>query len=270
MKRLEEIIVAERAVIAVIVVNTIALMAMGYTDPETGTVDGPSGALYFSIAQTVDQICVVYFILETTLKVRSGGWKRYWSVGWNRFDFIIVVMSAPVLLTSVLPVRHLSVLLAFRLGRMFRLFRAMRFIPNREHLWLGAQRALKASIGIFLALCIVNVVLSIGATQLFGRIAPEFFGDPATASYTMFRVFSIEGWYEIPDLIASRVDHPALAVLARLYFVASLMTGGFVLVGLANAVFVDEMTMDNNQGLEDKIDALHEELRALRKQLDAR
>ena len=35
-------------------------------------------------------------------------------------------------------------------------------------------------------------------------------------------------------------------------------------MSLANAIFVDEMTMDNNQDLEKKIDDLFEELRELK------
>ena len=38
-------------------------------------------------------------------------------------------------------------------------------------------------------------------------------------------------------------------------------------MSLANAVFVDEMTMDNNDALEAKIDNLHEEIRELKRLL---
>jgi voltage-gated sodium channel len=43
--------------------------------------------------------------------------------------------------------------------------------------------------------------------------------------------------------------------------------GGIFGIGLANAVFVDEMTMDNNQELERKVDELTREIRALRERL---
>jgi voltage-gated sodium channel len=220
----------------------------------------------YAAARWVDYACVVYFVTEVVLKVRVVGWPSYWSSGWNRFDFIVVLLSSPVLLSHFIDVGDLSIVLALRLGRLFRLFRVMRFIPNREHLWAGIKRALRASVGVFLALVVVNVVLSLGATQLFGRYAPEYFGNPAMSSYSLFRVFTVEGWYEIPDYVAAN-SHPAIGVLARLYFIIAVLGGGILGLSLANAVFVDEMTIDNNEDVEAKLDTLLEEVRELRKQL---
>ena len=263
-------IIAERSVVAVILLNTLALTVMAFTDPDLVTpgsvLDGGPTLAIFSVARWVDYACVVYFIIETGLKMLQHGFSAYWRNRWNRADFIIVLISAPVLLSPLFETHALSIVLVLRLGRLFRLFRLMRFIPNREHLYQGVRRALRASIGVFLALCLINVILSLGATQLFGKAAPEYFGNPALSSYSLFRVFTVEGWYEIPDTVAAR-SYPLLAVLARLYFMGSVLVGGFLGVALANAVFVDEMTMDNNDPLEKKIDALTEEIRALKEQL---
>ncbi len=272
--------IGERAVVAVIILNTLALGAMAFTDPQLfdaslvhDAIHGPTGwaatelgKAVFSTARRIDYLCVIYFFIETGLKVRAKGWASYWTSRWNRFDFTVVLLSAPVLLSPFVETHDLSIVLVLRLGRLFRLFRVMRFIPNREHLYQGVVRALKASVGVFIALIVINVVLSLGATQLFGKTAPEYFGNPALSSYTLFRVFTVEGWYEIPEAIASRA-HPTIAVLARIYFMAAVLIGGFLGVGLANAVFVDEMTMDNNDDLETKVDALMVEIRALRKEI---
>ena len=61
-----------------------------------------------------------------------------------------------------------------------------------------------------------------------------------------------------------------LAVVARLYFVVAVTIGGLLGISLANAVFVDEMTLDNNRDLEKKLDALTEEMAALRQELRQR
>ena len=55
-----------------------------------------------------------------------------------------------------------------------------------------------------------------------------------------------------------------MAGLTRFYFVIVVLIGGIFGMSLANAIFVDEMTMDNNQDLEKKIDDLFEELRELK------
>jgi voltage-gated sodium channel len=46
--------------------------------------------------------------------------------------------------------------------------------------------------------------------------------------------------------------------------------GGIFGMSLANAIFVDEMTMDNNQKREKKIDALQQEIVKIRKLLEQR
>ncbi|MBW2278695.1 MAG: hypothetical protein JRF63_14485 [Deltaproteobacteria bacterium] len=56
-------------------------------------------------------------------------------------------------------------------------------------------------------------------------------------------------------------------MLARVYFVMAVIIGGIIGLSLANAVFVDEMTMDNTVKLETKVDKLLDEVRALRTQL---
>lgn len=258
MQFLVRLIIAERSVVGVILLNTVALVTLGFVE---------RGTEIEQLARWVDYGCVIYFGVETLLKVMTEGWRPYWQSGWNRFDFVVVVLSTPVLLSPIIDTGALSTLLVLRLGRLFRLFRLLRFIPNRAHLYDGMKRALRASVGVFLALVLINVVLSIGATQLFGKYAEEHFGNPIIASYSLFRIFTIEGWHEIPDAIAQRAPY-AVGVIARIYFSASVLLCGILGLSLANAVFVDEMTADNTKDLEGKVDQLLLELRELRGRLD--
>jgi voltage-gated sodium channel len=76
----------------------------------------------------------------------------------------------------------------------------------------------------------------------------------------------VEGWYEIPDLIASR-SSPLVEILSKLYFGALLLGGGIMGLSLVNSIFVDAMVSDNNEELErqvarlsDKIDVLTQKL----------
>lgn len=55
-----------------------------------------------------------------------------------------------------------------------------------------------------------------------------------------------------------------MVVGARIFFVVAVLVGGILGLSLANAVFVDEMMMDNTENLERKVDALTEEVRRLR------
>jgi voltage-gated sodium channel len=264
MTRLVDRLVSERLVMAVIVLNAVALVLHEMAAPGS-----PAADLWFWI----DYACVIFFLLEAVLKIRRDGWPRYWSSAWNKFDFWVVVLSLPALLGPFFDVSQFAFVLILRLGRLFRLFRILRFIPNLDHLVIGVRRALRASVGVFLALLLINLILAVMATLLFRDRDPEHFGNPVSAGYSIFQVFTVEGWNEIAENLEHRaeesttVDSRLLIAGTRIFFVAAVLIGGILGLSLANAVFVDEMMMDNTEVLERKVDALTEEVRRLRDDL---
>ncbi|MEO0813632.1 MAG: ion transporter, partial [Myxococcota bacterium] len=201
-----------------ILLNATVMVVLGYVPRE-------SNSRFWLDA--VDYGCVVYFVLEAITKIALNR-RAYFSSAWNRFDFVVVLASSPALLAPVADLAGFAGILLLRLGRLFRLFRLLRFIPDREHLFAGVGRALRASVGVFLALFLLNVILALGATFLFRELAPELFGNPLTSLYTMFKIFTLEDWYLVPDLLAQRSGNPWMATLARVYFVISVLVGGIL------------------------------------------
>jgi voltage-gated sodium channel len=215
-------------------------------------------------------MCIVYFLVEVTLKIKAQRWK-YFSGGWNRYDFIVTLLSLPSLIVLIFPESQTTWLAsasALRAGRLLRFLRLLKFIPNAEHLFKGVSRACKASVGVFIALAILNITLALTATMLFGQISPEHFGDPLKSSYSLLKMFTIEGWYEIPDTIAEQNPDLWLATILRIYAIATVLIGGILGMGLANAIFIDEMTSDNNERLEAKLDNLLQEVASLNLKLN--
>lgn len=252
--------ISERVVVSVIVLNTLALFMLGFQ----------YGGWHDRIWFAVDYACVIYFVLEAAVKIRVWGWRRYWHDGWSRFDFLIVVASLPVLATPLVDLRDFNVVLLLRVGRLFRLFRLLRFLPDREHMLAGIVRALKASVGVLIAVVLFNFILAMGAMMLFRDHAPDHFASPFQSLYTMFQIFTVEGWYEVPAEIAINSGSDVWGAAARVYFVLAVLIGGILGLSLANAVFVDQMITDNTDELEHKVDTLTAEIRALRQELRAR
>lgn len=215
----------------------------------------------------LDHFFIVLFFLEAVVKIREYGFKKYWDSGWNRFDFLLVVASLPSLLENVEGMPDASWLLILRLFRLIRLVRFIRFIPHIEELIKGLGRAMKASIFVLMMLFGLNFLLAIFTCHFFGEIAPEFFGDPLISSYSIFQMFTVEGWNEIPAVIVERTNSPIYAGMTRFYFVLVVLFGGIFGMSLANAVFVDEMTMDNNNALEKKIDNLQNQIKELKEMI---
>lgn len=141
------------------------------------------------------------------------------------------------------------------------MLRFMRFIPNINQMMAGIQRAFKASAFVFAALLVYNVLLAILSTYIFHGEDPYHFGDPFRSLYTIFQMFTLEGWNEIPEAIEANAEPGSWKVpFARLFFLLVVMTGGIFGFSIVNAIFVDEMIMDNNNELEEKVDQLNEKL----------
>ncbi len=134
----------------------------------------------------------------------------------------------------------------------------------------GLVRALKASVFGFIALVFLNLILALFTCHFYGKLVPEYFGDPLISSYYIFQMFTVEGWNEIPILIADAAEDQGLANYSliagatRAYFVIIVLTGGVFGMSLANAIFVDEMTSDNNQLVEEKMDVLQQQVAELK------
>lgn len=233
----------------------------------------------FSLYQTldfIDHLYVVIFALEAFFKIRHYGVKRYFKDGWNVFDFVIVVVSLPGFLhylgfTNVIDT---SIFQLLRLFRLARLIRFLKFIPNVKMIIAGLKRAIRASVFVLVVLVFLNFILALFACHFYGTLVPDYFGNPMISSYYIFQMFTVEGWNEIPIIIAqaAQKSNPEGALYtivgARIFFIFVVLIGGIFGMSLANAVFVDEMTMDNNRKLEKKIDKVQNQLSELMKMLE--
>ena len=260
-RRILKRVFSETVVLGIIVLNTAALVLDGFPHIH---------AQYGEFLHIFDLACLVFYVMEVFGKVGILGWPKYITDNWNKFDFSIVLLGLPALIDPFFPgeFRGAEAILFLRMGRFLRFFRMLRFIPNVSNIWNGILRSLKASVGIFLVLFILNLITAMGANGLFGRYAPEYFGDPYISFYSMFKVFTIEGWYEIPDELARHAEiTPGMLFFIRGYFAFSVIIGGVLGLSLANAVFVDEMTVDNNDELEAMVVEMRKEIAAYKEQV---
>lgn len=209
----------------------------------------------------LDVVCTCVFVLEMVCKHMVLGVKQYWSSGWNRLDGTLVILSLPSLLAIVFPIEMMSFsfLLALRVLRVFRFFRIFHFFPHFTQIAVGFVRAIRQSYAVFVGLVIIILLFALISCAIYKDVAPEFFATPTDAIYSVFRLFTIEGWYEIPDVIAEAVS-PAFARFTRIYFSLLLVLGGIIGVSLVNSIFVDAMVSDNNDELDKKIESLEKKI----------
>jgi len=253
-------ITSEKFVMFMIVANTLALFF-----DEFPSIRAELG----SVLIWIDRLCVMFFVAEAVIKLRHQR-ASYFKNSWNIFDFSVTVLSVPSLLVIFVSGDEwlwLASASVLRAGRLLRFLRLLKFIPNSDHLLEGIVRALKASVGVFLTLLLLNITLALTATMLFGQISPENFGDPIKSSYSLLKMFTVEGWYEIPDEIAAANPESWMGSFLRGYAIITVLVGGILGMSLANAVFVDEMTSDNNAKLEEMVEDLHKKVDILAQEI---
>lgn len=259
MKR-KNIFLSERFILLVIIINSIIifLQESGISNP---------------VVDALDAICTIIFIIEMVVKHKELGFKGYWSSGWNRLDGTLVILSIPSLVTYFVaaPYLNISIVLILRILRVFRFFRLIHIFPNFgmivKHLW----RALKDSLPIFIGFFVLIIVFALFSCAMFKNAAPEYFSNPLDSIYSIFKLCTVDGWYEIPDALSATLSEAQIAWV-RIYFITILVAGGIIGLSLVNSIFVDAMVSDNNDELEaevktlnEKIDALTEEIKKLQK-----
>lgn len=245
----------EKMILIVIIINTIVIFL-----EESG--------IHSPFLMFADLTCTVIFLLEMIVKHFYLGFHGYWSSAWNRLDGILVFLSLPSLIMVIFPRDYFdfSVLLIFRLFRILRVFRLARFFPNFTILVKNLRLAMRQTRAIFLAFFVIILVFGLMNCVAFKNLAPDYFATPLKSLYSVFRLCTLEGWYEIPDAIAGTVNSPFLAHVVRIYFSLFLILGGIIGMSFINSIFVDAMVSDNNDDvkaqlleMEKKIDRLLEE-----------
>ena len=252
LSKFKQIFLTEKILLFVILTNTLVIFFQesGFLNP-----------IWFYL----DLICTLFFVIEIFVKIKTYSFKKYWKGNWNRFDFIIVCVSTPAILTTFVDsgtFSDLSVLVTLRLLRVFRLFRAFHFFPNFSKIMEGLSRALSQSKAVLLGFLVIIAISGLINCCLFRNVAPEYFSTPLNSIYTVFRIFTVEGWYEIPDSIATTTT-PLIGKISRLYFCLLLCCGGIIGMSFVNSVFVDAMAEDNNDKVIEQLDRIEKKLEEL-------
>ena len=242
MKIIKRVFLNEPFIITVILFNTALIFVEGF----------PNLNLNISLIDSLHYTFLFIYILELLFKLSEYGFKKYFKEGLNRLDFFLVIISIPELFTLFTEIETLNLSFVFtlrsiRLIRIVRLFRVVAIFESSKLLFRGVKRALKSSYLILFVFVVINFIFALLSHNLFSNVAPEYFGDPLKSLYSIFKVFTIEGWYEIPDIITENYNSSISIWLVRLYFIIVLFIGGIFGLSIINSVFVEGVIHDEEE-----------------------
>ena len=217
-----------------------------------------------AVLQWLDATILVIFLIEIVVKIMGLTWRGYWSDSWNWFDFCVTMIALGAYLQSFIPTGEstLNAIFTLRVFRGFRFFRILKFIPNIDSIMNGCRRAIASTSVIILAFMITAFIWSIIACNLFGSVAPEYFKDPLTSFYSIFRLFTVEGWYDIPNAVA--FGQPVwYQTIVKLFFSVLLFLGGIIGMSFINSIIIDAMASDNNDEIMGRLKELEAKINLL-------
>lgn len=258
MSRLKQLFLNERLMLIIIIINAVMLFLQ-----ESG--------IESHIINVIDIACTFIFIMEMIVKHCHYGVRGYWSSGWNRLDGTLVLLSIPSIVVWFFPelVMDFSFLLVIRVLRIFRFFRLVHAFPEFGAIMRNFALAIRRSYAVFVGLLIMIFTFAMVGCSLFKNVAPEYFATPLDSIYSTFRIFTGEGWNEIPDAVSAATGG-MWGHLIRFYFCLILILGCIIGMSLLNSIFVDAMVSDNNDDVIKKLDQIQHDIQALQKQNNAK
>ena len=180
-----------------IVVNAIITVYLGFDDLP----------LVLEITY-IEQFITVLFVCEITCKICVFK-RQFFALKWNWFDFFVVLISFIALLLQLSGINSniLENFIILRTVRLFKFFRIIRIIPNIDKTFNDLKKAVKVTSGIIIGGFIILIIIGVMLCSMYKNTDPVNFGDPVVSMYSAFRIFSVEGWYEIPDGMSAGVSY---------------------------------------------------------------
>ena len=214
-----------------------------------------------------DYFVTMLFVIEITYKIFIYK-KPFFKGDWNLFDFIVTLGSFIAMVVHLLDLNlgALDNVVVLRTLRLFRFFKIIHIIPNVDKIARDFKNAIRVTSSILIFGFVIILVIGIILCTMYKEVDPTNFGDPLVSIYSVFRIFSVEGWYEIPDGIASNTSY-LNATFIRILFSLLVLFGTFVF-GFVISSISDELAADNNDELIQKTDELKDEIKILKEKMN--
>jgi len=230
------------AITGLIIINAIILGVLTYA--------GQLPAPLVNTLQVLDVTITVIFAVEILMKLAVYRF-RFFSEGWNWFDFIVVAISL------VPAAQAFSVLRALRVLRVLRL---LHVVPTLRRITEALLKSLPGMGAILAVLALLTYVGAVMATNMFGDTDnPEviqLFGDLPSSAYSLFQVMTMDGWrFEVVQKVVDD-GNP----YAPFFFLIFIFVASFAVLNLFIALIVDALAASERAATDEHLDEIEEEM----------
>jgi voltage-gated sodium channel len=191
----------------------------------------------------IDRLCLIIFVTELSARIYAQG-LRFFRLGWNIFDFVIVGIS-------LVPASEgLTVLRALRI---LRVLRVVSVTPSLRRVVDGLGRALPGMGSVFLLILLIYYIAAVMATKLFAASFPDWFGSLGSSAYSLFQIMTLESW-------SMGIVRPVMEVYpyAWAFFLPFILMTTFAVMNLIVGLIVNSMQEAASEDLRAETHAFEE------------
>lgn len=230
----------EPAILLVTIVNVVVLAIDYYGIPDETA----------NILDILSYICTAIFAVDCLLKIFAYGLCPYLSLGANKLDFLLVLVS---IVDIVVGGGGSSAFSALRVFRAFRMLRLLKGSQSMKALLLCVIFSLSSAVWLTFLLCLTLFIYAVLGMQLFGtsydfRNAPsdptpcrDSFGTLWEAALSAFIVATGESWTRrVSNGDSFRTFGEQTIVV--LYFFSLFVIGNYILLNLFVAILLDTLS----------------------------
>lgn len=206
-------------VIAVIVASAIYAGVSSYDIP-------PEYTFYLDL---FNYAITLFFLIEIIIRMISErSLIKFFSDGWNIFDFLIVTIS-------LVPIDNVESVFVARLLRIIRVLRIITVVPAFRHIIDSLIKTIPRVGFIALLMFIFMYVWGAIGTMFFGKVDPENWGNIGLALITLVQVSTYDDWANIMGQVIDVYPY------AWIFFVSFIVINAVILLNMVIGVIVDVM-----------------------------
>jgi voltage-gated sodium channel len=215
----------ETFVITVIIVSALVIGASTY--------DFRPGVL--QLFAVLDVAVTLFFLAEIVVRMLAdGSLRRFFSQGWNVFDFVIVV-------ASLVPVEESQMALLGRLLRIFRVLRLVSIIPELRVLLNAFVSAIPRMGYVSLLMFIIFYIYAAVGSIIFHAINEVLWGNISVAMLTLFRVATFEDWTDV------MYETMAVYPFSWIYYLTFIFVVAFIFLNMMIGIVLETLQKEHER-----------------------
>jgi len=223
-----------------------------------------------NILQIIDFLVISIFVIELSTKLYAYGF-GFFRNAWNIFDFCIVSIGLMPQTQTLSVLRGLRVLRALRL---------LTIVPQMRAVIKALLDALPGMGAVIIMLSIVYYIFAVMATMMYRDTFPQWFGTLGESLYSLFQIMTLESWSMGIVRPVMEIHPYAWAFFVPFIIVTALSVLNLFIGLLVNTMqaaveaeteaeieILKKMLVKKNNELDAHILSMHEEVRAMRKEM---